>query len=166
MQQKILEGGYCMLLTESALNEKKRQIEVLKERLKAIRSEKRTSYSQADGDGWHDNFGYEQAMREEQMIVEEIEALSETIRTATFIEEEHHKSKVGVRSRLTLILDYGDGDVEEFVGEFVALKTDSSDNISLNSPIGKAIFGKNEGDTCKCVLPNGEKITITILKIN
>lgn len=156
-----------MLLTNSALQEKKKELDNLKERLDNIRKEKHLSFSQADGDGWHDNFGYEQAVRDEKMIINQINALSESIRTAIILEDECSNNQISVGSNVVLRLDYGDGDVEEIVGKLVALAGNSFENeITLNSPIGQAIFGKKNDEVCECLLPNGNRLKIEIIGIS
>lgn len=86
-----------MLLTKSAIQFKENELMRLKKSLQEIRNEKRLSFLQADGDGWHDNFGYEQATREEKMILDRICVLNKEIMTATIIEENSSdKTVVGV----------------------------------------------------------------------
>lgn len=158
-----------MILTSSALKEKESELMKLKIRLDNIRKEKHLSFSQADGDGWHDNFGYEQAVRDEKMIINEINSLSELIRTATVLENSRsNQGQVSIDSNVLLKLDYGDGDVEELSGRLVALNTKSLEHeneITLNSPIGQAIFGKSSDDESECILPNGNVLKIKVMSI-
>ena len=92
-----------MILTSSALKEKESELMKLKIRLDNIRKEKHLSFSQADGDGWHDNFGYEQAVRDEKMIINEINSLSELIRTATVLEDSRsNQGQVSIDSNVLL----------------------------------------------------------------
>lgn len=156
-----------IFLTQSALKQKEQELETLKTRLAEAREEKHLSFLQADGDGWHDNFGYEQALRDEKRIISEMNALLETIHTATIVDDTWFANQVNVNSNIVLKLDYGEGDVEEFKGKLVALPSEVMEGeISLNSPIGQAIIGKKEGDAISCLLNNGDKLKIEIISID
>lgn len=50
-----------MLLTKEAYRQKEKELERLNEKLQEIRKEKALQILQSDGDGRHDNFGFEQA---------------------------------------------------------------------------------------------------------
>lgn len=157
-----------MLLTKSALRVKEEELAHLKTLLQETRLEKRLSFSQADGDGWHDNFGYEQATREEKMIIGRINALNEEIASATIINEDLNDDikSVVVGSFVCLKLDYGNNDVESFAGKLVALSGDITQNeITINSAIGRSILTKKIGDVVQAILPNGEKVNIEILNV-
>ena len=118
---------------------------------------------------FHDNFGFEQAEIQERGVLKQIRDLKHEIETATIIETKNLNSdSVEVGSVVTLSVDYGDEDKEIICGKLVALPKNSGLNqsqISLNSPIGKAIFTKKVGDEVSCTLPNGNKIKIVISKI-
>ncbi|MBR0428353.1 MAG: GreA/GreB family elongation factor [Clostridia bacterium] len=156
-----------MLLTEKALEEKRMEIERLNDRLKEIYKEKRLS--QSAGNTFHDNFGFEQAEIQERGILKQIRDLKHEIETATIVEEKDNDSNsVKVGNHVTLKVDYGNEDVDIVQGELVALPKDPKlelSQITLNSPIGKAIFMKKVGDEVRCVLPNGNKVKILISKI-
>lgn len=156
-----------MLLTKSAIQFKENELMRLKKSLQEIRNEKRLSFLQADGDGWHDNFGYEQATREEKMILDRICVLNKEIMTATIIEENSSdKTVVGVGTIVNLKLKYSDDDVETFDGKIVAFPSESSNSeITVNSSIGRAILTKKVGDATQTILPNGAKVDIEILNI-
>lgn len=156
-----------MLLTKSAIQFKENELMRLKKSLQEIRNEKRLSFLQADGDGWHDNFGYEQATREEKMILDRICVLNKEIMTATIIEENSSdKTVVGVGTIVNLKLKYSDDDVETFDGKIVAFPSESSNSeITVNSSIGRAILTKKVGDAIQTILPNGAKVDIEILNI-
>lgn len=157
-----------MLLTKSALQIKREELTRLKDALQKIRNEKRLSISQADGDGWHDNFGFEQAISEEKMVIDRIYALDNEITSATIIDENSdNKTFVGVGSSVNLKLDYGDDDIEYFVGKLVAFPGESSqaNEITVNSSIGRSILQKKVGDTVQAIIPSGEKVNIEILDV-
>lgn len=156
-----------MLLTKSALQIKENELILLKKSLQEIRDEKRLSFLQADGDGWHDNFGYEQATMEEKMIVDRINALNKEIMMATLIDEEStDKTSISVGVLVCLKIKYSDDDIETFDGKIVAYPGEfSQSEITINSSIGQAILKKKVGDVAHAILPNGEKVNIEILNI-
>lgn len=156
-----------MLLTKSALQFKENELIRLKKSLQEIRTEKRLSFLQADGDGWHDNFGYEQATREEKMIVDRISLLNKEIMTATIIDENpSDRTVVSAGAIVCLKLKYSDDDVETFDGKIVAFPSETPHTeITVNSSIGRAILTKKVGDVTQAILPNGAKVDIEILSI-
>ncbi len=154
-----------MLLTKKALEEKQSELLGLQQRLAEVRKEKKAILEQADGDGWHDNFAYELACRDEKVCYEQIAQLKDMINNATIIEvDENSKDKVLVGSIVELEIDYGAGDVERLTGELVSLSNNLFDGseITLNSPIGKAILERSKGDIIKCKLHDSQ-IQITII---
>ena len=68
-------------------------------------------------------------------------------------------------SIVLVIIDYGGGDIEAIRTKLVTESMHEDSEISVNSPIGKAIFHKKEGDVVSCKLPNGENANVTIKKI-
>ena len=123
---------------------KEMELETLKERLKEARREKALAIAQADGDSRHDNFGFEQAEIQERAVIKEINDLTRLLQDAEIVEEKANSNTVDVGSRVEMELDYGDGDVETVVLKLQPLPSDESGVVTLNSPIGRAIFGQKE----------------------
>ena len=68
-------------------------------------------------------------------------------------------------SIVKVIIDYGDGDQEEMRARFVTRSMQLDDEITMDSPIGQAIYRKKEGDHIECKLPNGATAWVTIKEI-
>ena len=68
-------------------------------------------------------------------------------------------------SIVQLTIDYGAGDKEEMRVKIVTEASYREDEVSISSPIGKAVFRQKEGDHLKCELPNGKIAWITVGKI-
>lgn len=68
-------------------------------------------------------------------------------------------------SIVKVIIDYGGGDKEEMKAKVVAVSMLLEDEITMDSPVGRAIYGKREGDHVECKLPNGAIAWVTIEKI-
>lgn len=68
----------------------------------------------------------------------------------------------------TVTVDYGDGDTETYtlLGSDDAKWGVVSGAISTNSPLGRAIRGKSQGDTTRFETPDGRKIDVKIDKID
>lgn len=154
-----------MLLTPEAYKLKELELETLRERLKEARQEKAIAISQADGDSRHDNFGFEQAEIQERAIIKEINDLIIALSKAEIVQEKNNTNTVTVGKKVEMELDYGDGDVERIVLKLEALSTNERGIVTLNSPIGKTIFGQEEGFYGECKLGGGNIVKIHILKI-
>ena len=154
-----------MLLTPKAYEIKEMELETLKKRLKEARREKALAIAQADGDSRHDNFGFEQAEIQERAVIKEINDLTRLLQDAEIVEEKANSNTVDVGSRVEMELNYGDGDVETVVLKLQPLPSDESGVVTLNSPIGRAIFGQKENFCGECKLGGGNIVKIHILKI-
>ena len=152
-----------MLLTQKAYEIKEMELETLKESLKEARREKALAIAQADGDSRHDNFGFEQAEIQERAVIKEINDLTRLLQDAEIVEEKANSNTVDVGSRVEMELDYGD--VETVVLKLQPLPSDESGVVTLNSPIGRAIFGQKENFYGECKLGGGNIVKIHILKI-
>lgn len=106
-------------LTTDGLDEYKNEIEILKAKLSKINTEKSEAYSGAIGDGWHNNFLYED----------------------------------------------GSIDIDKFklTGNWKSKDCDYYQEITLNSPLGKAIYMKKIESKVEYIV-NDKLIVVDILK--
>ncbi len=157
-----------MLLTREACRHKEEEIKALREKLTEVRREKAEQVAQAPGDNRHDNFGLEQAEIQERAIMNEIRELNIQLKKASIVENLEHKSKqiVQVGDLVKLQLNYENGRTITMEYKLVALPTEERATITLNSPIGKAIFHKEVGFEGECKIANGNKVKIIILEIS
>lgn len=97
----------------------------------------------AYGDGWHDNFAYEEAMHKEHELFSKYNKKKSMLKDIVILEE-NSNDLVGLNNKVK-ILFVSDEEVEEFVlvGDITS-KTDNT--ITLNSPLESAIYGKKIGD--------------------
>lgn len=155
-----------MLLTQEAYEMKKNELEELKQKLKEVRREKAIAIRQADGDGRHDNFGFEQAEIQERAIIKDINDLTRKLGEVTIVEEKEHKNKVvQVGKIVKLEMDFGDGDTEVLELQLQALSSDKEGIVTLNSPIGRKIFQQEVDFVGECKLSSGNIVKIHILDI-
>lgn len=127
------------------------------------------SYADAVGDGWHDNFAFEDTMRESRKIASRINKM---------LEDEKYLKIVDKRSTSDDIIDIGDileikviydiDDIEEYTikltGKYMIDNDAKIKEVSLNSPIGRSIYLKNINDNDIGYYVNDKKISIKIIR--
>ena len=105
------------------------------------------AYNDAIGDGWHDNFAFEDSMRESRTIAKKIDKMLEEQPKIKIIETENKNDEcinIGDILKLKIEYDKDDEEVEivKLTGNYFPKIDDTIKEITLNSPIGKAIFQK------------------------
>lgn len=160
MEEILLdEFGYKQFLDEL---EKLKQISI---RSASIGNE---AYNDAVGDGWHDNFAFEESMRESRAIAIKIDnMLNEEKYIKIIASEKKDNELINIGDTVEVKIAYADDDVEieklTLTGKYRPNTDLDIKEISLNSPIGKAIYLQRVKSTVS-YLVNGNKIDITILK--
>ena len=126
------------------------------------------SYADAVGDGWQDNFAFEDTMRESRKIASRINKM---------LEDEKYLKIVDKKSNSDDIIDIGDilkikviydiDDIEEYTikltGKYMINNDAKIKEVSLNSPIGRSIYLKSINDNDICYYVNDKKISIKII---
>lgn len=136
----------------------------LEGKIKKARYEKGSGALEQKGDTWHDNFTFENAKNTEMMLTKRYFDLKNELSRIKIIKQTAEKDIVGVGSSFTLL--FAD-DVEK---KEVDLKLVSStknlddNNVTLNSPMGKSIYGKKIGDIIEYKI-NNKIIKASIIKI-
>lgn len=128
------------------------EVEKLKEKLSENAKEKGEAYSGAVGDGWHDNFAFEEANRQERMIFGQLRECYEKLQRVVIVEkaEDENLIDIGDIVNINIIFDLDDIDKIQFrlVG---SVGTGANGNhelqeVSINSPLGKAVYHKSVGE--------------------
>ena len=123
----------------------------------------RLSSARAAGD-LAENSEYSSARQELVFIDGRIEELENVINNAVLISEGHeHCGEVKVGCRVTVSINGGTKHIFHLVGEWEA--DPASQKISFDSPLGKSLLGKRNGDKLDVEAPAG-KITYTITHID
>ncbi len=130
-------------LTKSDIEKIEEEIEyrrvVLREKLIADVKEAR-----AHGD-LSENFEYHAAKREKNKNDSRIRYLEKMVRTAQVIDDSSKEDEVGINNTVTLFFE--DEGEEEKYKVVTTIRADSLNGlISIESPLGKAILGKKEGE--------------------
>ena len=126
------------------------------------------SYTSSVGDGWHDNFAFEESMRESVKIVSRIDRMiEEEMYLKVVHRKNYHNDIIDIGDILTVLVIYDEDDKEEYTikltGKYLP-NTDSLINeISLNSPIGRCIYLKNIYDDIYYYV-NDKRIDIKVIK--
>ena len=156
-----------VLVDTDGFNQYYEELNRLKDISLSIASIGSESYADAVGDGWHDNFAFEDTMRESRKIASRINKM---------LEDEKYLKIVDKKSNSDDIIDIGDilkikviydiDDIEEYTvkltGKYMIDNNAKIKEISLNSPIGRSIYLKNINDDIGYYV-NDKKISIKII---
>lgn len=147
-----------------------KELEELKQSLTNNSKKKSSAYIGAVGDGWHDNFEFEDAKREEFKIISAIRDKVQGLSRIIIVEDSLDENVINIGDYVKVYTKYSVDDEEEEIYKLIATTTPdlSSDikEISINSPLGKAIYKKSVGDSGFYSV-NGNNIEYKIIsKIN
>ena len=157
-----------VLVDTDGFNQYYEELNRLKDISLSIASIGSESYADAVGEGWHDNFAFEDTMRESRKIASRINKM---------LEDEKYLKIVDKKSNSDDIIDIGDiikikviydiDDIEEYTikltGKYMIDNNAKIKEISLNSPIGRSIYLKNINDDDIGYYVNDKKISIKII---
>ena len=157
-----------VLVDTDGFNQYYEELNRLKDISLSIASIGSESYADAVGDGWHDNFAFEDTMRESRKIASRINKM---------LEDEKYLKIVDKKSNSDDIIDIGDiikikviydiDDIEEYTikltGKYMIDNNAKIKEVSLNSPIGRSIYLKSINDNDICYYVNDKKISIKII---
>ena len=112
-----------------------------------------------------ENSEYDAAREEEALLEQEITQIENTLRNAKLISKvKVDSTKVNVGCTVTMYDETCKEDlIFKIMGSFESDPTKGQ--ISNESPIGKAIMGKEVGDRVQVDVPNGEKMILVIKDI-
>ena len=157
-----------VLVDTDGFNQYYEELNRLKDISLSIASIGSESYADAVGDGWHDNFAFEDTMRESRKIASRINKM---------LEDEKYLKIVDKKSNSDDIIDIGDiikikviydiDDIEEYTikltGKYMIDNNAKIKEVSLNSPIGRSIYLKNINDNDIHYYINDKNISIKII---
>lgn len=136
-----------MYLDENGYQEYLKEIDKIREKLKQNSSDISEFMSDdAYGDGWHDNFAYEQAMVKENMLRRELENKLKGLDNIVIIKNKNNSNKSKVELGMIVDIEFADNSIETYLITG-ALSSDIFEKIpaiTINSPLGKAIYKKEK----------------------
>jgi transcription elongation factor GreA len=151
-----------VILTPEGLEKLKQEIEYLstdKRREVAERIKEAREFGDIS-----ENSEYDDAKNEQAMLEARIATLEDKLRSASVINaSELSADVVRVGSQVHIKDDNGKTATYTIVGSTEA--DPSSNRLSNESPVGKALVGRKKGDTAKVTLPNGKTRQLTVTKI-
>ncbi len=143
-----------------------KELEQLKEKINL--NSKDISEFQSDdayGDGWHDNFAYEQAIQKENALFYEYHKKLKGLDQIEIIKTKKSSNLVEIGSIVEL---HFDGELEteiyKITGNTVSNFRLDQMEITLNSPLGKSVFHKKINDSFSYQVDN-KKISGKIIDI-
>ena len=158
-----------ILVDLNGFNEFMLELDNLKQVLLSNATEGSKAYRDAVGDGWHDNFVFEQSMVKERNIANQIEKMLEDSKRIKIIEDDTNEDNiVSINSIVKIEFKYSNDDKEIELVKVTGNYTPKIDakimEITLNSPLGKAIYKKRKNEKTFYLI-NDKKINIKILDI-
>jgi transcription elongation factor GreA len=151
------------ILTEEGYKKLQEEIKRTEEELRKVLFAKGEA-AEVGGNVWHDNFSFEQLVREEQMLSKKLKELKQKLNNAEIIKMSDLKDTGVARLGSKVIVEYEDGRQREFIISDPEITDPSKGIISYQSPIGKALLGAKEGDEREYIA-GGKVFTIKIIKV-
>ena len=148
-----MEANKEILLTQEGFDKLEAELEELKiVGRKDVAEKLKVAISYGD---LSENAEYDEAKKEQAELEEKILKIENMIRKATIIDEESIDLSKVTAGSIVKLYDY---DFEEEVIYTIVGSTEAdpfAGKISNESPIGKAILGKSEGDEVEVQIPDG-----------
>lgn len=144
------------------------ELEKLKEISLSVATVGSEAYNDAVGDGWHDNFAFEESMRESRSIASKIDNMLKEQQLLKVVDSK----KIGIDfvnigDSFEAEIKYDEDDIETekltLTGKYKPNTELEIREISLNSPIGKAVYQQKINSTVYYIV-NDRKISVNILK--
>ena len=133
------EDGYKQYLEE---------LEAIKKKIEA-NSRDITEYMSDDayGDGWHDNFAYEQAMQKENVLKRDLDLKLKGLNNIVIVDSKTKDDIVGLNKIVDVLFD-GETEIESFLvtGNSSSNIDNDIPQVTINSPLGSALYKKKKND--------------------
>ena len=158
-----------VLVDTDGFNQYYEELNKLKDLSLSIASIGSESYADAVGDGWHDNFAFEDTMRESRKIASRINKMLEDEKNIKIVDKKRTSDDIiDIGDILMIKVIYDIDDIEEYTikltGKYMIDNNAKIKEVSLNSPIGRSIYLKSINDNDICYYVNDKKISIKIIR--
>ncbi len=158
-----------ILVDTDGFNQYYEELNKLKDLSLSIASIGSESYADAVGDGWHDNFAFEDTMRESRKIASRIDKMIEDEKYLKIVDKKRTSDNIiDIGDILTIRVIYDIDDIEEYTikltGKYMIDNNAKIKEVSLNSPIGRSIYLKSINDNDIGYYVNDKKISIKIIR--
>jgi len=145
-----------IILTEAGFMVLKARLASLEKKLQDLRLSKGEA-AEAGGNEWHDNAAFEEAEQKERMFLASIREAKSKIANAKVIKQGRRTIGVGIGTRVKVELENQELEIE-VLGHGEGSPADGK--IAYDSPLGKAIANKKEGNTGQVTVENEKKKVI------
>lgn len=150
-------------LTESDVQKIKEEIEyrklvVRKKELEAVKE------ARAQGD-LSENFEYKAAKQDKNRNESRIRYLEKMLKTARIVSDTSREDEVGINNTVELYFEEDD-ETEKYRLVTSVRGNSLAGRISIESPLGKAILGRREGDRVKISTNGGDGYYVIVRKID
>lgn len=157
-----------ILVDTEGFNQYYEELNRLKDLSLSIASIGSESYAYAVGDGWHDNFAFEDTMRESRKIASRIDKMLEDEKNLKIVDKKRTSDDIiDIGDVLKIKVIYDIDDIEEYTikltGKYMINNDAKIKEVSLNSPIGRSIYLKSINDNDTHYYVNDKKISIKII---
>lgn len=116
------------------------------------------------GDAWHDNPTLYQTEMNERIAIKSVADLKEGLRNIILVERKKNADNVAIGDIITIIFQSSEQSNQRTFKLIAASPTNIGEEVSINSPLGKAIWGRNIGECVEYIVRN-DKIQVKIIKI-
>lgn len=141
----------------------KMENEIYERQLLAQELNEAVKVAKAHGD-LSENFEYYAAKKERNQNDSRIRYLQNMVKTAHIIEDHTQSDQVGLNNEVKLLIVEDDEEITITLVTTI-LVNPMEDRYSIDSPIGKAIYGKKLGEECWVEIEDGGGYTVRILDI-
>lgn len=156
-----------ILVDKEGYNQFFEKLENLKESSTSNANTLSKSFNDYVGDGWHDNPVYEEAMRKSRMIDDDIQKMLDQQKYLKVVEDDYNDNLVNINDVVEIEYIYSKDDKEteiiKLTGKYIPNTDLEIKEITLNSPIGKAMYKKKIGEECSYNVGNND-IKLKIIK--
>lgn len=156
-----------ILVDKEGYNQFFEKLENLKESSTSNANTLSKSFNDYVGDGWHDNPVYEEAMRKSRMIDDDIQKMLDQQKYLKVVEDDYNDNLVNINDIVEIEYIYSKDDKEteiiKLTGKYIPNTDLEIKEITLNSPIGKAMYKKKIGEECSYNVGNND-IKLKIIK--
>ena len=149
-----MKNDSVLRLNQKGYNDYLEAIKKKEEELRKIQLYKGTD-AIYQGDNWHDNPTLYQTELKESSLIAEISKMRNTLANAEIVESLGDENLIDIGDTVLINTIYADDDVEEETFTLVGTTPDVlKGEISINSPLGNALYQHKVGDTVSYIVEN------------
>ena len=134
-------------LDEEGYKEYLKEIEDLKQEFNNKAKGGTEAAESAIGDGWHDNFDFEEAKKFEHSLSYKLKEKIANLKNIVILKNKSNKY-ININDYISLTLIYGDDDQEKIIIKLIGAPNpnlnEEYQEITLNSPLGKELLNKDK----------------------